>query len=161
MIRVLQKKNEKRKWSCRESNSDFLFYFIFPSPLLSSHFCLSPSIVVTQTRGHKAGSSPPSPLRCVPSFLKREEFSTFFPRRPASNCAYPRYRALSAVGVLREKTSYTSVQGLALSTSTSVVFEAIYWTTIVCGGVYHRVCSCGCVFYLRGGVLSSVLPGIR
>ena len=30
-------------------------------------------------------------------FISRERFGTFFPRRLASNCAYPRYEALSAV----------------------------------------------------------------
>ena len=46
----------------------------------------------SQIRGHiAAGPSPPSPLRYnTPSFLSREEFSIFFPRRLASNCAYPR-----------------------------------------------------------------------
>ena len=51
----------------------FFVFCFFPSHLLSSHFCLSPSIVVTQIRGHKAGSSPPSPLRYAPSLLSREE----------------------------------------------------------------------------------------
>ncbi|CAM9461832.1 unnamed protein product [Laminaria digitata] len=46
----------------------FCFVCFFSSHLLSSHFCLSPST-----------------LRYVPSFLSREEFSTFFPRRLASN----------------------------------------------------------------------------
>ena len=69
----------------------FFFFLFFPSHLLSSHFCLSSSIVVTQIRGHKAGSSPPSPLRYVPSLLSREEFIAFFPRRLESNSAYPHY----------------------------------------------------------------------
>ena len=43
------------------------------------------------------GSSSPSPLRYVPSFLSREGFSPFLPRQLASNCAYPRRKALSAV----------------------------------------------------------------
>ena len=42
--------------------------------------------VVAQIRGRIAGPPPPSPLRYVPSFLSREEFSIFFPRRLASNC---------------------------------------------------------------------------
>ncbi|CAM9544438.1 unnamed protein product [Laminaria digitata] len=41
----------------------------------------SSKLVVTQIRGHEAGSSPPSPLPYTPSLLSREEFSTSFPRR--------------------------------------------------------------------------------
>ncbi|CAN0483000.1 unnamed protein product [Laminaria digitata] len=70
------------------SRNVFFLFFCFPSHLLSSHFCLSPSIVVTQIRGHKAGrlfSPLPTTVSYVPSFLSREEFSTFFPRRLASN----------------------------------------------------------------------------
>ena len=53
---------------------------------------------VAQIRGHKAGSSPPSPLLCYTTygaclaFLSREKLSIFFPRRMASNCAYTRFR---------------------------------------------------------------------
>ena len=43
--------------------------------------------VVTQIRGRIVGPPPPSPLRFVPSFLSREEFSIFFPLRLALNCA--------------------------------------------------------------------------
>ena len=74
--------------------------FCFPShSLLSSPFCsfsLPPYLVVTQTRGHivVAGSLLPPPHyngSCL-SFLSREDFSSFFPRRLAWDCAYPRYR---------------------------------------------------------------------
>ena len=41
--------------------------------------------VATQIRGHIAGPNPPSPLWYMPSFLSREEFSIFCPRRLASN----------------------------------------------------------------------------
>lgn len=54
-------------------------------------------IIVTQIRGSIAGSSPPSPLRHVPCiFISRQEFSPFFTRRFASNCAFTHAR-LSAV----------------------------------------------------------------
>ena len=64
-----------------------LLFFIFPRPFY---------YVRTSLRsGVTAGSSPPSPLWYALSFLSREEFSTFFPRRLASDCAYP---LLSAFG---------------------------------------------------------------
>ena len=47
-------------------------------------------IVVTQIRGHIAGyPPPPSPLRFVPCIFNARRFQ-LFPRRLASNCAYPR-----------------------------------------------------------------------
>ena len=47
-------------------------------------------LVVTQIRGHTAGSSsPPIHYGSCLAFLSREDFSSFFPRRLASNCAYP------------------------------------------------------------------------
>ena len=71
--------------------------FLFQSYLLSSPFCFLSLLVVTQIRGHIAGSFPPLPttVRAL-HFLSREDFSSFFPRRLGSNCAYPR-KALSAV----------------------------------------------------------------
>ena len=73
-----------------------LFFFSFPcfsspSHLLSSPFCSLSLLVVTQIRGHIAGSSSPLPatVRAL-HFLSREDFSSFFPRRLAPNCAYPR-----------------------------------------------------------------------
>ena len=83
---------------CTVCRSWFVFFFCFPSRLLSSPFCPLSLLVVTQIRGHTAGSSPPLPTHygsCL-AFLSREDFSSFFPRRLASNCAYPR-QALSAV----------------------------------------------------------------
>ena len=75
----------------------FFFFFNFFDPI----YYLRPSIlsllliVVTQIRGHVAGSSPPLyPPRFVPCILSREDLSSFSPRRVASNCAYP--RALSS-----------------------------------------------------------------
>lgn len=71
--------------------------FFFPIP--SIIFALLPaalSLFVTQTGGHIAGNRPPSPLRCLPSFLSREKFTFSFPRRLASNCAYTRYIPVGA-----------------------------------------------------------------
>ena len=71
-----------------------LFFFFHPI------YYLRPSIlsllVATQIRGHIAGSSPPLPttVRTLRLF-SREDFSSFFPRRLASNCAYPGLGALS------------------------------------------------------------------
>ena len=47
----------------------------------------SPSLDETQVQGHRAASSLPAPLSYVPSFLSRDDFSFFFPRRLASKCA--------------------------------------------------------------------------
>ena len=63
----------------------FIFIFSHPIHYLRTSSSLSFPLV-TQIRGHIAGSSPPFPLRYVPSFLSREDFSLFFPRRLASNC---------------------------------------------------------------------------
>ena len=78
----------------------YLYTLFFSIPFIILAFLLSPSlavVVVAQIRGHIAGPPPPSPLRYVPLFLSREEFSNLFPRRLASNCAYPRCKAFSAV----------------------------------------------------------------
>ena len=62
-----------------------IFFSCFCFILFNMPALFSPSLpVVTQTRGHIAGSLPPSPLRYVFSFLSREEFSVFFPGRLAS-----------------------------------------------------------------------------
>ena len=54
--------------------------FFFLRPICYPRTILSPSLpVVTQIRGHIAGSSPPSPLRHVPSFLSREIIHHFLP----------------------------------------------------------------------------------
>ena len=66
----------------------FLSYLFFSSQVLSS--LRSRSVPkITQIWGHTEGPSPPSPLRHVPSFLSREKFSTFSPRRLASICSLP------------------------------------------------------------------------
>ena len=52
------------------------FFFFIPFAILA---LLSRSLpVVTLTRGHLAGPTPPFPLRDMPSLLSREEFSIFF-----------------------------------------------------------------------------------
>ena len=61
-----------------------LFIFLL-YPICCPRTILSPSLpVVTQIQDHIAGPLP-SPLRHVPSFSSREDFSIFFPRRLASN----------------------------------------------------------------------------
>ena len=63
----------------------------FSSFLLSIPFIFS-LLVVTQVRGHIAGSSPlPTTVRAL-HLLLREDFSSFFPRRIASNCAFTHAR---------------------------------------------------------------------
>ena len=70
--------------------------FFFRPHVLSSPFFSLSLLVVSQILGHIAGSSPPPHYGSCLAFLSREDFSPFFPRRLASNCAYPRW-ALSAV----------------------------------------------------------------
>ena len=53
-------------------------------------------LVVTHIRGHITGSFPPSPLRFLRYIMSREDFSYFFPRRLASNCALPTPHALNS-----------------------------------------------------------------
>ena len=48
----------------------------------------SPSLDPTQTQGHEAGSSPPSPPPYGRLFSSPEGFSPFLPRLVASICAY-------------------------------------------------------------------------
>ena len=80
---------------CRLS---FYFFFFYSSNFLSSHVVFYISFqLVTQIRGRTAGSATPFPLRYVASFWSREDFRLFFPRRLASNCAYPRCKALPTV----------------------------------------------------------------
>ena len=69
----------------------FVRSFVFFVPFVILALLSSPSLpVVVQIRGRIAGPPPPSLLRYVPSVLSREYCSIFFPRRLASNCAYPR-----------------------------------------------------------------------
>ena len=53
-----------------------VFFFYFPCHLLSSPFCSLSLLVVTQIRGHMAGSSPPSPLWFVPCIFVALFFSS-------------------------------------------------------------------------------------
>ena len=64
--------------------------FFFSRSMYYPRTTLALPPIVTQIRGHIVGPPPPSPLRYVPSFLSREDFSIFCPRRLASNCNYPR-----------------------------------------------------------------------
>ena len=51
------------------------FFFFFPSHLLSSPFYSLPLLVVTQIRGHIAGSSPPLPTTVRALHFYREKIS--------------------------------------------------------------------------------------
>ena len=74
-----------------------LFIFFRPIYYLRPSILSPPiKIVVTQIRGHIAGSSPLSTAVRALHFFSRQDFSSFFPRQLASNCAYQR-SALSAV----------------------------------------------------------------
>ena len=68
----------------------------FPSHLLSSPVCSLPSSRNSDPGSHSRPFSPPTHYGSCLAFLSREDFSSFFPRRLASNCAFPR-KALSAV----------------------------------------------------------------
>ena len=59
----------------------FALLFLFPS------YCSRNSDPGSHSR---LFSTPPHYGSCL-AFLSREDFSSFFPRRLASNCAYPRY----------------------------------------------------------------------
>ena len=82
------------------------FSFAHPIYYLRTFSSPSTSLDVTQIPGHyeQVLLRPPIYGTYVPLFLPREEFSTFFPRRLESNCAYARYscKAFSAVGVSRK-----------------------------------------------------------
>ena len=96
------------------------FIFIFPSHLFPRKLLSRSLPVVTQIRGRIVGAPPPSPLRYVPSFLSREEFNIFFPRRLASNCTYPR----CYVGALSSWSLFVFVFWhlfLQLKSSTSII----------------------------------------
>ena len=56
-------------------NGDNRYTFFFPSLLISLQYSCAPLAAVTQIRGHMAGPPSPSPLRYVPSFSWRENFS--------------------------------------------------------------------------------------
>ena len=79
---IEKRKRQQKKWY---SGTSF-----FSIPFISLALLSRSLPAVTQIRGHIAGPRPPSPRRYAPSFLSREVFSILFPRRLASNCAYPR-----------------------------------------------------------------------
>ena len=85
----------KLRISCDVSS---LYVLLFPpSHLSSSPFFFSlPASRNSDPGSHSRPFSPPPHYGSCLAFLSREHFSSFFPRRPASNCAYPRW-ALSAV----------------------------------------------------------------
>ena len=64
----------------------------FPSHLLSSHFCFSriPSRSSDPGSHSRLFFPPPQYGSCL-AFLSRADLSSFFSRRLASNCSYPRY----------------------------------------------------------------------
>ena len=77
--------------------SRLFFFFFFPSHVLSSPFLFSlPPSRNTDPGSHSRLFFPPPHYGSCLVFLSREDFSSFFPRRLASNRAYPRW-ALSAV----------------------------------------------------------------
>ena len=68
------------------------YTFFFPSRLISAPFFSLYLLVVTQIRGHIAGSPPPYPLRFVPCTFIARRLQPFLPSSTPSNCAYPCYR---------------------------------------------------------------------
>ena len=81
------------------------FCVCFPIPCIIFALLVLHLLVVTQIRGHIAHSrllSRPLPT----TVLSREGFSTFFPRRLASNCAYPRYSGRSRQLMSFDNTSW-------------------------------------------------------
>ena len=70
-----------------------LFLSFFPSHRLSRRFFSLSFLVVTQIRGHIAGSSPPSPLRLI--FIARR-FQLFLPSSTRVELCLPTLRALSS-----------------------------------------------------------------
>ena len=77
----------------------FVFIFYFPPPFfyLRLFFFSLSLLVVTQIRGHIEGSSSPlSTTARALSFLSREYFSSFFPRRLRVELCLPTLGALSS-----------------------------------------------------------------
>ena len=75
-----------------------LFFVFIPVIVLALVFSLPPiNSRNSDPESHSRLFSPPTHCGSCLAFLKREDFSSFFPRRLASNCAYPRPRTLSAV----------------------------------------------------------------
>ena len=77
----------------------FFFFpipFVFPMPLLISPFYSLSLLVVTQIRGHIAGSSPPYPLRFVPCIFIARRFQLFLPSSTRVELGLPTPGALSS-----------------------------------------------------------------
>ena len=64
--------------------------FLLPSIVFALRLRLPTFRNSDQALGHMAGNSRLPLLRCAPSFLPREKFCIFFPRRLAPNRAYTR-----------------------------------------------------------------------
>ena len=78
----------KKSWGGyrRTTHNIYIHIYIMPSIISTLFLSLSLSTDATQIQGHLAGSSPPlSQQLYVPSFLSRQDFGSFFPRRLASN----------------------------------------------------------------------------
>ena len=110
----------------------FLFFFFFiPFIILALRFSCSLA-VVTQIRGRIAGPPPPSPLRYVPSFLSREQCSTFLPRQLASNCRAPQATTLGR----QNKRASAPLPQLLPTGSTARSYSCRYEKCC-------RICACG------------------
>ena len=75
-------------------------HYIYSIPfIIFALLFVSSLLVVTQMRGHVAGSSPPLPstVRALHFYGEKTYSSSFLPSRLASNysCAYPRYAPLA------------------------------------------------------------------
>ena len=102
-----------------------LLIYLFTDPIHSCLFSLFFSFSFFVLR---RTSDPGSPsrllsalpeLQCVPSCLSRECLSPFFPRRLASNCAYPRCSPLSAVDSIIFFVFFSITQKLSTHTKDS------------------------------------------
>ena len=75
----------------------FIYFYFFSIPFIIFALLLSLSPSRNSDPGsHSRLFSPPAHYGSCIAFFSREDFSSFFPRRLTSNCAYPR-QALSAV----------------------------------------------------------------
>ena len=77
--------------------------------------------MLTQTRGHKAGSSPSFPIRFA-FLLDREKKKSSFPRRLSSNRAYPRCQVLWTV----DSVYSIYYKGIRLSESFPPIFRHLF-----------------------------------
>ena len=82
----------------------FLFCFLPSHLFLALLFSLPPTVVVTQIRGHIAGSSPPSPPGFLPCVFIARRFQLFLPWSP------PR-RTVHVINIIFFCTNNTDVPG--------------------------------------------------